>query len=145
MGMIDRKWQIYLAGKMGGLSFDEMNNWRLDAKRKLLTVATETDCKITVINPVDYYNFESVEYQTQEEVMDYDLFHVEHSDFLIVNGEGLDSSIGTIMEIYDAWNHKIPVFVFGKHPTHPWIERCVTRFEKDIDSIISYLTKFYFS
>ena len=34
--------------------------------------------------------------------MDYDLFHVEHSDFLIVNAKGLSTSSGTQIEIYDA-------------------------------------------
>ena len=25
MGIVDKKWQVYLAGKMGGLSFDDIN------------------------------------------------------------------------------------------------------------------------
>ena len=130
---------------MSGLSFHEMNDWREDAKSRLSYMADQTGYRVSVINPVDFYNFQSIEYQTEDEVMDYDLFHVEHSDFLIVNAEGLSDSSGTIMEIFDAWNHKIPVFVFGdyKH-RHPWIERCVTRFEPDIDHVVEYLKNFYF-
>ena len=130
---------------MSGLSFDEMNNWRKDAKSKLLSMADDTGYRLTVFNPVDFYNFEIIEYQSDEEVMDYDLFHVEHSNFLVVNADGLEDSKGTIMEIFDAWIHKIPVFVFGdyKH-RHPLIERCVTRFEPDIDSVVEYLKNFYF-
>ena len=145
MGLIDKKWQIYLAGKMSGLSFEEMNTWRKDAKSKLLSMAEDTGYRLTVFNPVDFYNFEIIEYQSDEEVMDYDLFHVEHSNFLVVNADGLEDSKGTIMEIFDAWIHKIPVFVFGdyKH-RHPWIERCVTRFEPDIDHVVEYLKNFYF-
>ena len=145
MGIVDKKWQVYLAGKMGGLSFEEMNNWRKDAKAKLLSLSSYTGYKCSVINPVDFYNFEKVEYQNKEEVMDYDLFHVENSDFLIVNANGLTDSIGTVIEVYNAWTHKIPVFVFGKYENeHPWITRCITRFEPDIESIIKYLRDFYF-
>ena len=125
---------------MSGLSFDEMNNWRKDAKSKLLSMADDTGYRLTVFNPVDFYNFEIIEYQSDEEVMDYDLFHVEHSNFLVVNADGLEDSKGTIMEIFDAWIHKIPVFVFGDYKHHhPWIERCVTRFEPNIDAVVEYL------
>lgn len=145
MSFLTQKWQIYLGGKMSGLSFEEMNNWRQVAKEKLISAAQASGCYAYIINPVDFYNFEKVEYQSDAEVMDYDLFHVEHSDFLIVNGDKLDQSTGTQIEIFDAYRHGIPVFVFGdyKHP-HPWIERCVTRFEPDIDHVIDYLRRFYF-
>ena len=57
---------------MSGLSFDEMNNWRKDAKSKLLSMADDTGYRLTVFNPVDFYNFEIIEYQSDEEVMGYD-------------------------------------------------------------------------
>lgn len=50
--------KIYLAGKMSGLSFDEMNNWRKDTKDKLLIISQIADYQLQIINPVDYYNFE---------------------------------------------------------------------------------------
>ena len=145
MGIIDKKWQIYLGGKMSGLSYDEMNSWRIDAKEKLKRTAELTGYKCKVFSPCDFYNFESKMYQSEKEVMDYDLFHVEHSDFLIVNALGLSTSSGTQIEIYDAWIHKIPVFVFGQYDNkHPWIERCITRFEVDLNHVITYLKDFYF-
>lgn len=60
-----------------------------------------------------------------------------------LNGDKLDQSTGTQIEIFDAYRHGIPVFGDYKHP-HPWIERCVTRFEPDIDHVIDYLRRFYF-
>lgn len=145
MSVLDKKYQIYLAGKMSGLSYDDMNQWRLDMKRKLLELASLSNYRVSVINPVDFYNFESVQYQSDAEVMDYDLSHVAHSNFIIVNCENLSTSIDTNLEIYDAWTRKIPLFAFGdyKHP-HPWIERCIRRFEPDMDAIITYLRDFYF-
>lgn len=145
MSVIDKKWQIYLGGKMSGLSYDEMNSWRIDAKEKIEKMSELTGYKCKVFNPCNHYNFEQKMQQSEEEVMDYDLFHVEHSDFLIVNAEGLSISSGTQIEIYDAWINKIPVLVFGIYDNkHPWIERCITRFEPDIEHVINYLKDFYF-
>ena len=145
MGILDKKYQIYLAGKMSGLSFKEMNYWREQAKSKLLIMANETGYRLTVINPVDFYKFKNVRNQSQDEIIDYDLVYVERSDFLVVNSDGLCESKGAIMEIFDAWNHKIPVFVFGDYThEHPWIERCITRFEQDIDHVVQYLQDVYF-
>ncbi len=144
MGLVDKKWQIYLCGKMTGLEHEEMNSWRADAARKLKEMGESSGYTIIPFNPVDYYNFERVNYQSQEEIMDYDLFHVEHSDFIIVNADGLDTSTGTQLEVFDAWCFGKPVFVFGDyiHP-HPWIERCVTRFEPDVNHVIDYIREFY--
>jgi len=45
---------------MGGLSFEEMNCWRMELKKQLLKAAEITGYQIQVINPVDYYNFEDM-------------------------------------------------------------------------------------
>ena len=145
MGIANKKWQIYLGGKMSGLSFNDMNTWRKDAKQKISDMAEIAGYSAIVINPVDFYNFENEKYQSQAEVMDYDLFHVKNSDFLIINADGLNSSVGTIMEIFCAWKNSSLIFVFGEYKNrHPWIERCVTRFEDDVDGVIDYLKEFYF-
>lgn len=102
MSILNKKYQIYLGGKMSGLSFDEMNSWRVEAKEKIENMSELTGYRCSVFNPCDYYNFEQKLQQSEEEVMDYDLFHVEHSDFLIVNAKGLSTSSGTQIEIYDA-------------------------------------------
>ena len=65
--------KIYLAGKMGGLTFDEMNNWRKKLKLEILRQAGISGCQVLVINPIDFYNFEEKRYQSEEEVEDYDL------------------------------------------------------------------------
>ena len=54
----NEKLKIYLAGKMGGLSFDEMNNWRKKLKQEILREAGVSGYQVKVINPVDFYNFE---------------------------------------------------------------------------------------
>ena len=140
--------KIYEAGKMGGLTFSEMNNWRVELKNKLLNAAENADYKLLVINPVDFYNFEEKRFQSEEEVEDYDLAHVITSDIIIVNLDGLNTSDGSKIELHDGnFHNKIPVIAFGDaelyNNLHPWIKRDITRFEKNIDDVVEYIRDFY--
>ena len=140
--------KIYLAGKMGGLTFEEMNKWRCETHRKLLSQAKMSGKKINVINPVLYYNFEEKRHQTEIEVEEFDLAHVISSDIIIVNLDGLKDSIGTIIELHDAhYHHKIPVIAFGSQELydnlHPWIKNNITRVENNMDDMVTYIRDFY--
>lgn len=141
-------YKIYLAGKMGGLSFDEMIGWRKKVNQKLLKTAGFYNEKVNIINPVLYYNFEEKRHQTEIEVEEFDLAHVISSDIIIVNLDGLSSSVGTIIELHDAhYHHKVPVIAFGDKELydnlHPWVKNDITRVEKDIDDVITYIQDFY--
>ena len=50
--------KVYLCGKMSGMTFEQMNEWREETTRVLEHMASFYDCIIKVVNPVDYYNFE---------------------------------------------------------------------------------------
>ena len=141
--------KIYLAGKMGGLSFDEMNGWREKVSAKLTKEADLHGIKIRVVNPVQYYNFEYKKHQTEIEVEEFDLAHVISSDIVIVNLQGLNDSIGTIIELHNAhYHHKVPVIAFSKRELydklHPWVKNDITRVEDNIDDVIAYIRDFYF-
>lgn len=141
--------KIYLAGKMGGLNFEEMNGWRKEMKEKLNKAAIATECcLLNVVNPVDYFNYFNDKHQTEEEVEDYDLAHVMSSDVIVVNLEGLSTSDGTKIELHDASYHRrIPVIAFGDKKLykdlHPWIKRNITRVEEDMQGVVSYIRDFY--
>lgn len=140
--------KIYLAGKMSGLSFDEMNTWRQKVKNRLSLVAEASNYKIQIIKPVDYFNFEEKRNQSEEEVKNFDLTHVITSDIIIVNLEGLNTSDGTKIELHDAkYNHKIPVIAFGDKQLyenlHPWVKLNITRVEETIEDVINYISEFY--
>lgn len=146
--MINKTLKIYLAGKMGGLSFDKMNLWRIDLKNILINAAKFSDYQIQIINPVDYYNFEEVKHQSESEIEEFDLYHVITSDIIVVNLEGLDSSDGSKLEIHDAkYHNKIPVIAFGTQEQynrlHPWVRNDITRVEKNIIDVADYIQDFY--
>lgn len=140
--------KIYLAGKMSGLSFKEMNEWRQELKEILNKCSENSNTRVNVINPVDFYNFEEKRHQNELEVEEYDLAHVVSSNIIVVNLDGLSDSIGTIIELHDAkYHNKIPVIAFGDSSTykilHPWIKNDITRVEDNIYGVAEYIQDFY--
>lgn len=146
--MKNNKIKIYLAGKMSGLSHEEMNDWRQKLKVQLLFAAQISDCQLQVINPVEFYNFEEKKHQSEAEVMEYDLAHVITSNIIVVNLNGLSTSDGTKIELHDAkYHNKIPVIAFGGRKIygelHPWIKENITRVENTIEDVVRYIQEFY--
>ena len=142
--------KIYLAGKMYGLDFDQMYMWRRNFKKKLRKINIDQgfNYNLTIINPVEYYNYIQKKHQTETEVRDFDLKHLTTSDIVVVNLDGLNTSDGTKLELFEAYyHHKIPVIAFGEvkryNDLHPWIKDCITRVEENIDDVIQYILEFY--
>lgn len=81
--------------------------------------------------------------------MQFDLAHVKSSDIVIVNLDGLNTSIGTCIELYVVYKKEIPVIAFGTNEMyqnlHPWIKEYITRVEKTDEQVVEYVRDFYFS
>ena len=140
--------KIYLAGKMSGLTYEQMNDWRVSLTNRLNVAAENAGYKITVINPVLFYNFEEMKHQSEKEIRDYDLAHATTSDVVIVNLNGLGTSDGTKFEIHDCNYHKhIPVIAFGGkrlyEDLHPWVKDDITRVEENTQDVVNYIRDFY--
>lgn len=130
--------KIYLAGKMSGLSFDEMNKWRKEATELLRYE------NVHIENPCHYYNFEmNPEDYTENEVKKYDLWLVKNCDIVLVNLNHPDS-IGTAIEIHEAYNNwNKPVIGFGIAKNHPWIELCITKRCETLEDAVNHIKDFY--
>ena len=138
---------IYEAGKMSGLSYTDMSEWRIELKDKLLTSAYLKNVNAKVVNPVTYYNFEYPSHKSEKEIMLFDLNYVRKSDIVVVNISGLNSSIGTCIELYEAYSKNIPVLAFGSieeyQILHPWVKECITRVDWNMSELVEYITDFY--
>ena len=134
------KFKIYLAGKMGGLSFEQMNSWRVKATELFNQYSDD----IHIINPVNYYNFEiDPNSYTEKEVKEFDLYQVKNSNIILVNLDFPDS-IGTAIELECAsrfWS--IPVIGFGTAKVHPWIELSLTKRCTTMEEAVEYIIYFY--
>ena len=141
--------QVFLSGAMTGVSPDEYTGWRDYVKDAL-----RYDCEV-VFSPPDKYNIENPDdYDSEREVMDYDLYQVERSDVLIVNFDSNPASIGTAAEVIQA--HVIGVPVIGyisidRHDElHPWLECCCNKLftgssddEGKLDDMLFYVKSYY--
>ena len=136
---------IYLAGAMGDISFEKSNDWRMEIKKNLTDAAMwHSDVNISIINPNDYYNFKEVTYDSNREVMEFDLYKVRNSNLIVVNFNYV-KSLGTMAEIAIAYENKIPIIGLNenKEELHPWqIEMCNKIFD-DKAKLIDYINYYY--
>ena len=137
---------VYLAGGMGKFgkdNFDAGNNWREYCKHILEKF--ESNKKVTVINPNDYFNFvDEPRYKSEREVMEFDLHKVRKSDLIIINFNDM-YSLGSMAELAIAYERRIPVIGLDidKQSLHPWqIEMC-SRIFNDVDEMLDYVEDFY--
>ena len=142
-----RNYTIYLCGgmmKYGKENFDKGNTWRKYCKNTLENY--ECGYKVKTINPNDYFNFrdEPPKYDSQDEVMRFDLHKLRNSDLVIANFSDV-YSLGSMSEIAIAYDRGIPVIGLNMEDKtlHPW-QICMTeRIFNDIDDMLDYIQDFY--
>ncbi len=140
-----KEFNIFLSGAItcfGKTSFNYGNEWREELKDRLEKM--DSKYKVSVTNPNDYYNFLSVEYDSELEVQKFDLDKVKNSDLVIVNFN-VRTSIGTSKEIAIANEYNIPVIGLNENDLelHPWDINDCRRIFTDKEKLIDYVHKFY--
>lgn len=135
------KFQIYLCGAMGGLTFEESNKWREESR---LYFTTHEYNKITCVNPNDYYNFKTPTHKSEHEVKEFDLYKLKHSDLVLANLDHINTSIGSAMELQVAHDNNIPIITFGDiTDIHPWIIDTIWRNEDVLDDACDYIINYF--
>lgn len=137
-----KDFNIYLAGAMQGIGFDESNTWRNNIIKSFGNVYSYNNVKC--INPNDYYNFKEVSYDSQREVMEFDLYKVRHSDLIIVNFKNV-VSLGTMAELAVAYENKIPIIGLNEehNELHPWQSCLCNKIFGNMNKMIDYITNYY--
>lgn len=138
-----QNYNIYLAGGMSGLNFEEYNSWR-EIIKKILSNC-ECDYIVKTINPADYYNFEdNTTYDSELEIMRFDLYKLTTSDLVIVNFSNPES-LGTMSEIAIAYDRGIPIIGLNedRKELHSWqISMCNKIFDT-IGDLTMYVKNYY--
>lgn len=139
--MINGKTVVYLSGGITGLNINEANDWRAD----LCIQFERVHSKCYVFNPVEHFNPDNpLDYESEKEVMDYELNILKKSDFVIVNFNA-PKSLGTMSEIAIAYNLGIPVIGLNEKgiELHPWQNDFCTRIFSNIDDLSYYVIQHY--
>ena len=135
--------QIYLAGGMSDLSFEEQNNWRMDLKYNLETY--DCDYKVKCVNPVDYYNgLDQSTYDSDMEVMEFDLHKVKSSNLMIMNFNN-KYSLGSMAELAIAHDRGIPVIGLNEseQQLHPWQYCMCLKIFNNREDMMLYIQNYY--
>ena len=129
------RYEIYTAGAMEAYDgTGKANEWR----EKVKDYFENSFRNVFIINPVDFYSYGSNLHKTESEIFRYDLFRLKKAHVVLVNLDCIRKSIGTCIELYEAFKSGIPVIGFIDKELnreglikeiHPWIYECITRIE----------------
>jgi len=136
---------IYLSGGMTGMSMQDQSGWRYRMTH-LLDRYSNVKYAVECFNPIAYYSeSRPEEYDSEREVMEYDLFRLRTSDLVIVNFNNL-KSLGTMAEIAIAYDRRMPIigiYSGDRGELHPWQEdMCSKIFNNEIEAA-EYIGMYY--
>ena len=134
---------IYMAGGMTNLSMKEQNEWRNIIRDELEEY--ECDYNIKCINPVDYYNtYDSTTYDSDLEVMQFDLHKVKTSNLIIINFNDM-KSLGSMAELVIAYDRGIPVIGLNEseQQLHPWQYCMCSKIFNNKEVMLQYIKDYY--
>lgn len=135
--------KIYMAGGMTDLSFEDQNNWRVAVKKNFENY--DCDYKVKCFNPVDFYNmYDGSLYDSDLEVMQFDLHNVKNSNLIILNFNDM-RSLGTMAELAIAYEKGIPVIGLNEkeQQLHPWQYCMTSKVFTNMDDMLDYIKRYY--
>lgn len=142
-----RDFNIYLCGGMGKFgkdNFDEGNAWR-EYITEVLEGCVAPKYRVYCCNPNHYYNFlDDSTYDSESEIMNFDIRKVKQSDLIIVYFND-PNSIGSACELAIAHDNDIPIIGL-KEPDvelHPWLTEMTDKMFTDMDELLTYIKEFY--
>ena len=123
---------VYLAGKMTGLTHDEMNKWRVEIKDKITDISNRK-----VVNPVEHFQIGGNEAEAHK----YDLYRLRNSNLVIVNMNHINS-LGTSWELGVANELGIPIIGLcddkNSQYVHSWWKLSALYIANSVDDLIRY-------
>ncbi len=142
-----KRWKIYTAGKMSGISYAEQIKWRIELTGE---ITGRTTAQVDFIHPPYYYNYEEHFHKSEAEILEWEMTQLNDCDVVVVNFEGINDSIGTHMELgaiqgINRFSGK-HIFVIGigdmNADLHPWIKESCMRIEPTIEDAAEYIAKY---
>ena len=131
--------KVYLSGASKCLA-DEGNGWRKECEE----LVEQLDWDMNVINPNTFFNYSTMEPDTDKQCMTCLLHHVKKSDVLLINLDNTSSSVGTGIEIGLAHALGIPMIGFGKGiNVYCWAEEMCDCVFENAGEALSYIYSYY--
>lgn len=140
--------KIYTCGKMSGISFQEQMEWRLRIEGEVKK-CLDFGQGVKFIHPPMFYNYEENYQKSEREILEWEMAQVHDCDIVIVNLDGIDSTVGSHMELgavqgINRFGDK-HIFVIGlgkDDGLHPWIKESCIRIEDDYAKAAEYIVEY---
>lgn len=153
---MSKEFKIYTAGAMEAYQgTDKAKIWRKTARIYFEKFRLNA-INVRVINPTDYYNFDCKLDNNDCEIFRFDLYKVKSADVVLVNLDSIRQSIGTCIEVYEAYRSGIPVIGFLdseisskdelRNKIHTWVYECCTRIEtgnRAFENALEHISDYY--
>lgn len=142
-----KRWKVYTAGRMSGIQYLDQINWRIDIQNAIME---RTEENVEFIHPPYFYNYDEKNHRSDAEILEWEMSQLNDCDIVIVNLDGIESSIGTHMELgavqgINRFSGK-HIYVVGigspSQELHPWIREACIRIEADMDDAAEYIAKY---
>lgn len=137
---------VYLIGGMGKFGkdrFKEGDEWRGYFVHEFAKYYSRKE--VHIINPNGYYNFlDDSNYDSQREIMEFDINKVRGSKFCICNFND-PGSLGSMAELAIAYERRIPVIGLNENGAvlHPWQEEMCSKILKSKEDVLFYALNYY--
>lgn len=133
--------QIYLAGGITGISWEQATEWRDELAENLYDVSQG---RWHCFDPCEHFN-EFGEVITDYESLKYDLDQLRHSRLMIASFEFTQKSTGTLIELGVAHENLIPIIGYNpeKVELHPWIRAICTHICTSKSGLYQFLCDHY--
>lgn len=140
--------KIFLSGGIGGMDKKEYQKWRNDFCNLMVWENSDIYSTIQCFDPSARYSYTDSEHDTEEEVINYNLWNLKNSDIVVVYFNK-PNSIGTATEIAlakYAWH--IPVYGIlkegqTKEDLDFTVRNCVDKYFKSDKDCVEYIKYFY--
>jgi len=127
---------VYLAGKMSGLTREEMTEWRIEAEDQL------NNAGMSVLDPTRTILCTN---PSAREIVVNNKFQINHSNIVLAEIAFTGISLGTMSEIVYAGTKGKPVISWGKNEVHkyPWISEHTVKHFITLGEALEYIVENY--
>ena len=140
--------KIYTCGKMSGISYSQQMQWR-QILEAFVKDKYDGNSSIKFIHPPQFFNYDKILHKSEREILDWEMKQIHDSDILVVDLDGIDSTIGSHMELgavqgINRFGDKY-IFVIGigkEENLHPWIKETCMRIENSYCDAAKYIVEY---
>lgn len=138
--------KVYTCGGMKNKSTIEAMAWRNELENCL----NMSGVVASVFKPPEFYNYDEFKQQSEAEIKEFELAKLRESDVLVVELNGVESSVGSCMELgyanamNDFGDKHIFIIAYNniEKNVHPWVMDSCIRVEDNLEDIAYYIANY---